>query len=158
MTISPITSSDASWVSQVMTNLWGSQEMVTRGKIVNLSELPGFIAEEDGRKVGLITYKIEGNECEIITLNALTPGQGIGTALISEVEKMAKEKECKNLVVVTTNDNTKALHFYQKRGFVISIVRTDIIKEYRNLKPQIPEIGEDNIPLRDEIELHKSLI
>lgn len=131
--------------------------MVTRGRLVHLADIPGFIAEEDGRKVGLLTYLIEGEECEITSLNALIPGKGIGTALINSVEEKARLEHCKKLVVITTNDNTKALHFYQRRGFIIAAVRVNKIEEYRKLKPQIPQIGEDGIPLRDEIELEKVL-
>ena len=157
MNIKPITQEDRNWVKQVLLNLWGSEEMVTRGKLINITNLPGFIAEEDGRRVGLVTYQIENNECEIASLNALTPGRGIGTALIGEVEKLAKEKYCNRLLVITTNDNTNALHFYQKREFVIANVKINIMPEYRKLKRQIPETGTDDIPLRDEIELEKTL-
>lgn len=155
MIVRQIKLEDKEWVRQALKNLWGSEEMVVRGRVLNLSDVPGFISEEDRRKVGLITYKITGEECEITSLNTLTPGKGIGTALLAEVERLAKEKEFTRLVVSTTNDNTKALHFYQKRGFVISAIRVNIMPEYRKLKPQIPEIGEDGIPLRDEIELQK---
>lgn len=181
MNIRVITRDDREWVGKALKNLWGSEEMITRGKLINLKNLPGFIAEEDGRKVGLITYvtarrettkqsdeeeiatnssssrKDDFLECEITSLNALIPGKGIGTKLIDEVQNIAKKEGYSRLVVITTNDNTNALHFYQKRGFFISAIRVNIIKEYRKLKPQIPMTGNDGIPIRDEIELEKLL-
>lgn len=157
MTIRPITSPDNSWVTQALTNLWGSTQMVSRGKLLELSGLEGFIAEEDNRKVGLATYLVDNDTCEITSINALTPGKGIGTALIEKVTEIAKEKRCKTLVVITTNDNPQAVQFYEKNGFTITIVRKNIMDEYRKLKPGIPLIGNDGIPLTDEIELQKNI-
>ena len=53
----------------------------------------------------------------------------------------------------TTNDNLRALGFYQKRGFQLCALRVNAMEEARKLKPGIPLIGEHGIPLRDEIEL-----
>jgi len=59
--------------------------------------------------------------------------------------------------LITTNDNTRALRFYQKRGFHLVAVYPNSLNESRRLKPQIPIIGIDGIPLRDEIELEITL-
>jgi hypothetical protein len=59
--------------------------------------------------------------------------------------------------VVTTNDNTSALHFYQKMGFYFHKLRVCIVEESRKIKPQIPLIGNFNIPIWDEIELEMIL-
>ncbi len=156
--IRPLTDDDKPWVQQVATTLWGSTRMVSRGKLWDMTELPGYLAESDGRAVGLLTYKIKGDECELASLNALTPGKGIGSALIEELKAKAKEMGCKKIIVITTNDNTNALHFYQKRGFVIGAVRINELENSRKLKPEIPLIGDDGIPLRDEIELEMVLV
>lgn len=157
MTIYPIEEKDREWVKQALVNLWGSEEMVSRGKLIQLNDLPGFIAEEDGRKVGLVTCRIEGQKCEIVSINSLTPGKGIGNMLLGKVEETAEESGCKKLVVITTNDNQKALVFYEKNGFTITLVRKDIMEEYRKLKPEIPLMGIDGILLTDEIELEKTI-
>jgi ribosomal protein S18 acetylase RimI-like enzyme len=64
----------------------------------------------------------------------------------------------RRLVVVTTNDNLHALRFYQKRGFVLAELRTNALAAARQIKPEIPLFGNDNIPLRDEIELALNLV
>jgi hypothetical protein len=46
-----------------------------------------------------------------------------------------------------------ALRFYQKQGFMIAALHRNAIAASRRLKPEIPEIGFDGIPIRDEIEL-----
>jgi hypothetical protein len=54
----------------------------------------------------------------------------------------------------TTNDNLKALRFYQRRGFVLSALRPEAVAYSRQrLKPQIASVGDFGIPLRDELEL-----
>jgi hypothetical protein len=55
--------------------------------------------------------------------------------------------------LITTNDNMAALRFWQKRGFMLVAVYTNALEQSRKLKPEIPLIGLDGIPLRDEIEL-----
>ncbi len=154
MSIRPLSERDKPFVVQALTNLWGSEQIVYSGEIFDASLLPGFLAEEEGRVVGLVTYERKDTVCQIISLNALTPGKGIGTALVEEVKKVAKEQGCKELIVVTTNDNLSALQFYQKKGFVLKALRPNALEKSRLVKPQIPLIGDNGIPLRDELELH----
>lgn len=61
------------------------------------------------------------------------------------------------LWLITTNDNMEALRFYQKRGFILSALYPNALEESRKLKPEIPEVGLEGIPLRDEIELEFKL-
>ena len=64
---------------------------------------------------------------------------------------------CKNIVLITTNDNLNALKFYQKRGFDLSRLYLNAVDEARKIKPDIPLSGNDGIPLHHEIELEKRL-
>lgn len=100
---------------------------------------------------------MKDNECEIISLDSIEEGRGIGTLLVQEVEKLASKKKCKLLKLVTTNDNVVALKFYQKRGFVLSRILRNAVEKARQIKPEIPLMGYDGIPIRDEIELIKDL-
>ena len=101
----------------------------------------------------MITYRAEGNACEIVTLNSLVEGRGIGTALVQAVREVAVNAGCKRLWLITTNDNLTALRFWQKRGFWLVRVHRNAIADSRRLKPEIPLTGEHGIPIRDEIEL-----
>jgi hypothetical protein len=105
----------------------------------------------------LITYRLAGASCEIISLDSLRPGIGVGTALIDAVAVAARQTGCRRLWLITTNDNLNALGFYQKRGFVLAAVHPDAVAEARLLKPNIPLVGLNGIPLRDEIELERIL-
>ncbi|HZU76006.1 MAG TPA: GNAT family N-acetyltransferase, partial [Dehalococcoidia bacterium] len=85
------------------------------------------------------------------------PGSGAGPALLDAAESYARAHGCTRLWLITTNDNTRALRFYQRWGMRIMAVHLAAIEHSRRLKPEIPAIGADGIPIRDEIELAKEL-
>lgn len=157
LTIRPGERTDRNWIAQFLDKHWGSTRIVTRGQVYLGHLLDNFIAERNGEPVGLITYRIDGDACEIVTLNSLAPGQGIGTALLEAVKQTALAAGCRRLWLVVTNDNLPALRFYQKRGFHLVAVYPNALEISRRLKPEIPLFGLDNIPLRDEIELELTL-
>ena len=136
---------------------WGSPEMVISSGVYDCSTLDGFAIVEENNIIGLVTYVIIDAECEIISLDSTEEGKGIATSLVKEVENIALEKKCTLIKLITTNDNLLALKFYQKRGFVISKVINNAVEKARKLKPEIPLVGNDGIPIRDEIELKKQL-
>ncbi|MCL5039708.1 MAG: arsenic resistance N-acetyltransferase ArsN2 [Firmicutes bacterium] len=155
--IRPLGPGDEAWVKQLVKDRWGAEEVVAHGVIYYPHELPGFVAIQDGDKVGLVTYHIEKDSCEIVTLDSLRPSSGVGTGLIEAVEEAARRSGCRRLWLITTNDNLNALHFYQKRGFRLVAIHRNALEVARSLKPEIPLIGLDGIPLQDEIELEMPL-
>ena len=157
ITVRPIIKNDKEWIARVITQWWGSTDVVTRGKLLSVTTLPGFLAVLKEKPVGVVTYKITGRECEIVTLNSLRRAKGIGARLLDEVKKVALSSRCKRLWVITTNDNMRALRFYQTHGFSLVAVHRDALEHSRRLKKEIPLIGQDGIPLRDEIELEMLL-
>jgi ribosomal protein S18 acetylase RimI-like enzyme len=156
--IRPVTPEDKAWIKQLVAERWGADIVVGHGVVYYPHELPGFVAEQNGTKVGLITYHIAGNSCEIVTIDSLRPGNGIGTALIDAVKTTARQSGCTRLWLITTNDNLNALRFYQKRGFVLVAVHRNAVERSRLLKPTIPLIGQYGISIRDEIELELTKI
>lgn len=153
----PIAPEDRPWVIQFITEHWGAEMVVSRGVVYHPQDLPGFVAIQEGEKVGLVTYNIEGESCEVVTINSTQPFSGVGTALIEAVRDIAIKARCERLWLITTNDNLNALRFYQRRGFVLVAVHRNALDVSRKLKPEIPLIGDDGIPLRDEIELEMML-
>jgi len=153
----PLSADDADWVERLTIAEWSAAIVVAHGTVYRPAELPGFAADIGGEAAGVITYHVEGAACEIVTLNAWKEGLGVGTALIDAVKAAAGRAGCGRLWLITTNDNTSALRFYQKRGFRLSAVHLDAIAESRRLKPEIPFTGLDGIPIRDEIELEMDL-
>lgn len=156
-TVRAIEPEDRQWVLELV-RTWGADFVVTRGRKVFAAELPGFIAfRSDSQRVGLVTYEIIGDRCEIVTLDALEKFNGIGSALTEKVIEAAGSAGCRRLWLITTNDNLDAVRFYQRRGFTLAAVHVNALASSRKLKPSIPEIGCYGIPLRDEIEFEMLL-
>ncbi len=156
MIVRPFRDGDREWVRETLRELWG-ETVVSRGVVHDPTALPGFVAEEGGERVGLLTYRIDGADCEVVTIDAFPAGAGAGTALLDAAGRAARDAGCGRLWLITTNDNLRALRFYQRRGFRLVAVHPDAVERSRALKPSIPEIGLDGIPLRDELELELRL-
>ncbi|MBU0617702.1 MAG: GNAT family N-acetyltransferase [Planctomycetes bacterium] len=151
--IRPVSPHDRLWVAALLKEYWASTEIVSRGRVHRADRLPGFIAEVEDRPVGLLTYHIERDQCEIVSLNSLREGMWIGSSLLEASREAAQAAGCRRMWLITTNDNLAALGFYQKRGWRLVAIHRDALEESRRLKPEIPRVGIDGIPVLDEIEL-----
>jgi GNAT superfamily N-acetyltransferase len=145
-----LTEDDLPRLREFWTENWGANFVVAHGESIRFDQVEGFLF---GDWDGLLTFQIRGDECEVVSLDSLKEGQGIGTALIESVVEEAKSRNCRRLFLITTNDNLHALGFYQRRGFELVAIHRGAVNESRKIKPSIPLIGENGIPLRDEIEL-----
>ncbi|OGG29977.1 hypothetical protein A2971_04210 [Candidatus Gottesmanbacteria bacterium RIFCSPLOWO2_01_FULL_46_21] len=152
MIIRPLQPNDLPWVQEILTKRWGSTQMVTKGILYEADKLPGYLAENEQEKVGLVIYREDQEHIEIIGLDSLVSGIGIGSNLLNTIIEYAANKKLW-VSVITTNDNLDALRFYQRRGFGLVNLYPDAIRNSRRLKPSIPFIGAYGIPLRDELEL-----
>lgn len=99
-----------------------------------------------------------GNICEIVSLDSFEERKGIGTKLVDCVLKVAEEERCRQVWLITTNDNMNALRFYQKRNFVMTHLYVNAVEKARKIKKEIPRIGYDNIPILHEIQLEYRLM
>jgi GNAT superfamily N-acetyltransferase len=151
------TEDDRSYIREFITRHWFGEAVVVHGEIFYPAELPGFMALKGAKTVGLVTYQIRKPICEIITLDSEEENSGVGSGLIDAVNETATESGCTRLTLVTTNDNLKALSFYHKRGFVLRAVFPGAVDKSRQKKPSIPKLGENGIPIRDEILLEMEL-
>ena len=144
--------SDRAWAEPFMKKEFGGSLQARRGELLDVLALPGFVAERDGEPIGLVTYRLENDECELAFIAAFERQAGVGTALVEALVQAVAG--CGRIWLVTTNDNLEALRFYQRRGFVLSALRPGAVDEARKqLKPQISKVGAFGIPLRDELEL-----
>ncbi len=116
VTIRPLEREDREWVAHFLDEYWGSTQIVTRGRALYGHLLPGFVAERPKppeaepdvpddddetaenpivhmEKVGLLTYNLENDECEIVTLDSKLENSGVGTALVDAIkEAMGADK------------------------------------------------------------------
>ena len=155
--VRPVEAGDRAWIDELITREFGAPIVVSRGQVHRPSELDGFIAEVEGARAGLVTLHVDGQDCEVVTLNSIVQGRGYGWALMDAAEQYARTHGCRRLWLITTNDNTRALRFYQRWGMRIAAVHAGAISESREIKPELPVTGDDGIPIRDEIELVKEL-
>ena len=77
--------------------------------------------------------------------------------MLEVVVEAAREAGCERVQLLTTNNNLRALAFYQKRGFHLVALRPGEIDEQRKVKPSIPEVDSAGLPIRDELHLELSL-
>jgi N-acetylglutamate synthase-like GNAT family acetyltransferase len=149
---------DLTWIKEIFKKEWSADFVVSKGKKHYPQDLLGIIAEENGKKIGLLTYEIINDEIELVSLNSFKENHGVGSILVKYLTVIAKNKGCRRIFVLTDNSNLRALGFYQKRGFVLKKIYPNSFDDLRKLKPQIPKISENGIPLRDEIELEYTTI
>ena len=149
--------SDADAVTELLRGSWGATTVVSRARTHDAAGLPAFVAVRGDEIVGLATFNVEDDECELVSLDALEKRTGIGSALLAEVVQEARERECSRLWLITTNDNLDAIRFYQRRGLRLVAVHRGAMDEARTVKPSIPEVGEYGIALHDELEFELRL-
>lgn len=147
------TQDDREWVRGTLRRYWASEQLLTRGRVIDGMTLPGFTAVRDDEPVGLILYNIEADQCEIVTHNSMAGSGGIGSCLLAAVRQEARQRGCTRMWLVTTNDNTPAMRFYQRRDFDLCALHRHAVTANRHLKPEIPDEGLDGIQIRHEIEL-----
>lgn len=157
MDVKPTLKADRGWMSDLWQTMWGGDFMVINGEEITLSTLEGLAAYKQNLPAGLLTYRMLGDVCEVVSLDALEPGKGIGSQLLIAAQKLARCRGCRLMKLTTTNDNFEALHFYQTLGFRLSALRVGAVDMARIIKPGIPLIGSNGIPVHDEIELEKKL-
>jgi GNAT superfamily N-acetyltransferase len=153
VTIRAFTDADRPWAERLLGESFGGRLQVRLGSAVDPLACPGLVAERDGVPVGIVVYEADGDDVEVVYIEATEKHQGVGTRLLEAVEDRTDPRR---LWLVTTNDNLDGLRFYQRRGFRIAEVRPGAVTEARkSLKPSIPEVGNFGILLRDEIVLER---
>ena len=58
---------------------------MSRGRLIDPTTLPGVLVESGPDRVGLATYDVVGDACELVTINAFVDGLGVGAALVDAV-------------------------------------------------------------------------
>ncbi|RKN49224.1 GNAT family N-acetyltransferase [Micromonospora endolithica] len=137
---------------------WGGPYVVAQDVRHDLRTLPTLVAVDGaGTVVGALTYHCAGDGLEVVAIVAAESGGGAGTALLDAAADLARADGRARLWLVTSNDNLRALRFYQRRGLRLVGVDVGAVDRARRLKPSIPEVGQHGIPLHDELILQRHL-
>ncbi|MCL4261637.1 MAG: GNAT family N-acetyltransferase [Anaerolineae bacterium] len=157
ITIQTIEAGDREWVRAFLWQQAGNTRMVSRGRLHQCNELPGFIGSLDGQRAGLVTVRLDGRDCEVVTLYTAVHGQGLGSALLAAAADYARQHGCRRAWLITTNDNEPAIRFYANRGWRLTAVHKGALAQSRLIKPEIPLLGLNGIPIEDELEFELGL-
>ena len=153
MMIRPIDQTDRERIDAFIVQQWYTMQMVVHGGTFDLGVADGFYSCDGDEITGLITFRVSGKEMEILSLDSLHEHRGTGTSLLNAATGEARDRGLERIMLITTNDNLPALRFYQKRGFDLVRIHRNMLEQARKIKPEIPLIGMDGIPLKHEIEL-----
>jgi ribosomal protein S18 acetylase RimI-like enzyme len=153
MLVRALGDADESWKVSTLERAWGSTRVARLGELIDAAALPGFVATDGDERVGLLTYAQRQGELEVVTIHSLRPGRGIGRSLMDAARDHAARHGATRIWLIPTNDNVRALAFYQRWGMDLHRLVRDGVDVSRLVKPSIPTTGHDGIPLRHELEL-----
>ncbi|MGA2519360.1 MAG: Maf family nucleotide pyrophosphatase [Acidimicrobiales bacterium] len=145
-----LAATDGPWLAAVVRRRWGLPVLSTSGAH-DPTRLAGFVVEEDGERSGVLTYRVDGAGIEVVTLDSLVPGHGVGSALLAAASDLARRRGVR-LWLVTTNDNLRSLAFYQRRGMDIVALHRGFADEVRRSKSELPG-AVDGIAVHHALEL-----
>ena len=149
---------DQDYIRQHLGELWGWPVISTVRTYGPEDDMHGVVwRDEWGEIQGLLVYHIDGDAADIISIDAYQQGRHIGGRLLDGAEEHMRKHGVRHVTITTTNDNLRAVAFYVRRGYRLVKIDLDGMDKIRALKPNVPDLGIDNIPLRDMLELAKDL-
>ncbi|HEY5640249.1 MAG TPA: GNAT family N-acetyltransferase [Dehalococcoidia bacterium] len=148
---------DAAFIEEQWRRLWGLP-VVSLERQYEPADVEGLVYRDDeGAPQGLVTWHVDGDSAEIVTVDAFEQGRRIGGRLLTGAEEALRRQGVRRATIMTTNDNLRAIAFYVRHGYRLVAVHLDAMDRVRQIKPEVPEVGHDGLPLRDAIELTKEL-
>src|SRR3954453_12473681 len=148
-----ISPGDREWVGESLTEEWGSTLVARLSELVDTTDLPGYVAELAGQRVGLALTACRGDEYEVVSISVTMPRQGAGRLLMQACVEDARSAGCRRLWLITTNNNVGALAFYQRLGLDLCALHRHAMTRSRELKPSIPERDAAGLRIDHELEL-----
>ena len=122
-------------IQPILDETWGTPYLAVNGKLWDSRTMPGYAAMSGDEVLGYLLFEFHDGECEIMVLESVVQNIGVAAALIEQVKKTAKSDGVSKVIVQTSNDNTHAFRFYQRRGFTIREFRLGAMDAARQLKP-----------------------
>ena len=150
MIVREIQDADRAWLGALIEREWGLPVVSVSG-VCDPTELPALVAYEGPEPLGALTYRLQPDGCEVVTLNALVEGRGVGSALLAAARDVADERG-QRLWLVTTNANIRAIGFYQRRGMDLVALHRDFVDVVRRHKPTVADGSGSGIPMRHALE------
>jgi GNAT superfamily N-acetyltransferase len=143
---------DDAWLRDFLEREWGGTTMVVHGESIAMLALPALVA---GDRDGIAIFR--NDPAELVLLHAIKQKAGVGAALLAALVDHLLARGVKLLRATTTNDNLSALRFYKRHEFRLCALWPGAVTAARLLKPTIPTVGEDGIPMSDELDFELDL-
>ena len=136
----PIGDDDRAWLGDLIESRWGLPVVSVSRVYDDPAALDGFIAWLDGERAGAVTFMPDpdGAGCEVVTLNAVLPGRGVGRALVEAVRDRAAADGIDRVWLITTTDLTGAIGFYEHLGMRRGRTWPAFDRVVRAAKPALP--------------------
>jgi GNAT superfamily N-acetyltransferase len=103
---------------------------------------------DSGEVTGLVTWRVDDESAEIVTIDAFVSGGGIGRRLLALAEEELQAQGVRRVTVVALEGAVHALTFYIKCGYRHHMVHTGAIDAARKHK-FVPELNNEGTPLHD---------
>ncbi|MEJ2050480.1 MAG: GNAT family N-acetyltransferase [Calditrichota bacterium] len=116
--IRPLLSMDRAWAADLVSLYFGAPCVVSKGVLHEAGLLPGLVAELEGKRVGLLQYNIQDNQCEVVILIAVRRRRGIGCRLVKSLFPVALAADCERLWAVAAANNQTARLFFKAIGWL----------------------------------------
>jgi GNAT superfamily N-acetyltransferase len=143
-TLAPVSANDPQVVDLIDREFGRLQARL--GEIHDVTALRGIGAFDGDELVGVATEA--GDELAALVVAPDRRREGIGGALVDASA---------GAWLVTTNDNIDAIRLYQRHGYRLAELHVGGVDRARELKPEIPLIGEHGIEIHDELVFRKTL-
>jgi GNAT superfamily N-acetyltransferase len=148
---------DTAVIAVAWRDSWG-EVIVSKGNVIRPGDVEGVgLFTDSGELAAIGSFVIRADEAEVVSLEAVIRGAGHGRALLAEIELRVAARGAHRGWLITTNDNVHAIGVCLHAGYRLVAVHLDAMDAVRKLKPQVPQIGENGLPLRDEWEFEKWL-
>ena len=88
MRIRPLENRDRGWAEEPVCRHFGSSRVVSRGVLHETSLLAGLVAEDATTPIGLLQYRIEKNQCEVVVLITVRRREGVAKGRVRRCDAL----------------------------------------------------------------------
>ena len=151
--VRPASPADHAWVVDTARRLLGDEYQVHARRQFGVLDGDVLVAELDGAPTGFATWDRDHVTAELLAIAVRDERRGAGRALVAAVRSGARGAGCGRLVVVTTDENLGAQHFYESMGFTLAERRVGAVDECRRrYKPSIPPDSHDELEYATDLD------
>ena len=110
---------DVAWAEALLRADMGGRDQARLGGVVDALAFPGFVADDDGERLGLVTFRADGRVVEIVYIEAVTRHQGVGTLLMKRMSEIAKARGLAGFTASVLATNQRMLGVFFRSGYEV---------------------------------------